>query len=198
MDTLEQTLVTIYDQLREISRNVLRRERWEHTLQTTALVNEALLRVLGPNWQIPTTAPTPAELINHVRWAMRQVLIDYARKSETLKRDPQRRKNNLEASHERLSYEHTSLVDMLDAIAALRDVDTVSADVMELRFVSGFTVVDVAEMLDLTRSQVKDKTVFGRAWLFQKLSPVMPSLRGSANAASDLESSPTPPTPSGV
>jgi RNA polymerase sigma factor (TIGR02999 family) len=161
-------LPLVYDELRGLAGAYLKDERAAHTLQPTALVHEAYLRVLkqsGVVWK------NPGHLRALTTQAMRRVLVDHARARKAAKRG---------GGHEALTLQ-TSLigaggearVDVLAVEEALRKLEALSeqqARIVELRFFGGLTNREVAETLGVSETTVQDHWRFARAWLGRELS----------------------------
>lgn len=144
----------------------LRRERPDHTLQATALVHEAYLRLIGdgyPNW-------TDRRHFFHAAGeAMRRLLIDHARGRQTDKRGGHQIRVSLSVANPAIEQDPEELLALNDAIQRLRDVDPSAAEVVMLRFFAGLSVADTARALDVSERTVKRQWAFARAWLFAAL-----------------------------
>src|ERR1022692_1987603 len=136
----------VYDELHRMASSLLRHERPAHTLQTSALVNEAFLRLAARS--------------------MRQILVDYARSRHTQKRDGMERVA-LEACQTELIFtERTEDYLALDAaLHRLAKMDARQAQIVELRFFAGLSVEETAENLGISRKTVKRDWSVARAWL---------------------------------
>lgn len=160
-------LPDIYDELRGLAGAYLRGEREGHTLQPTALVHEAYLRV---QQQSGVAMKNPGHLRALVTQAMRRVLVDHARAKKAAKRG---------GGHEPLTVQ-TSLigssgeqvVDVLaveEALTKLEGLNAQQARIVELRFYGGLTNREVAETLGISETTVEDSWRFARAWLNREL-----------------------------
>jgi RNA polymerase sigma-70 factor, ECF subfamily len=177
-------LERVYDQLKRIAALRMAGEKPGHTLQATALVNEAYLRLIGPSqidWR------NRGQFYGAAAEAMRKILIDHARKKGAVKRggggvglDTAIEGNDVHkpAVRKRLAIELASVVadedpgDFLaldEAIVRLKEVDARAADVTRLRFFAGLSVEQTAEALDIAPRTVKRDWEFARAWLYQQL-----------------------------
>ncbi len=163
---IEQLLPIVYDQLRSQAQGLLRGERRGHTLQATALVHEAFMKLVGPRevpWQ------NRAHFFAAAAEAMRRILLDHARTKARAKRggpDARRAAAQLEALPDPDSEEESAGFLVLDrAIARLQVVDPVAASVVQLRFFAGLGVDDTAAALGVSAPTVKRTWAFARAWL---------------------------------
>ena len=164
----EELLPIVYSQLRELAGSYMSRERAEHTLQPTALVHEAYLRLAGVR---------QADFHNRVHFfgaaaqAMRRILVDHARKQNAAKRDHEGNRIELARSAEAGIDLRSDLVALDDALARLSEIAPEPAKVVELRYFGGMTVDEVAEFLGISASSVKRHWIFARAWLQRALDP---------------------------
>ncbi len=170
----------VYDELRAIAQNNLRRERSEHTLQRTALVHEAFLRLVDQknvNWQ------SRAQFFALASQMMRRILIDYSRKRSTSKRGSGEIINidSLLAvaetgHHGAVEKGIHSSEDLLDfeavdrALTRLEQLDKRQGQLVELRFFGGLSIEDAADVMGVSVATVKRDWVFARAWLQRELS----------------------------
>jgi RNA polymerase sigma factor (TIGR02999 family) len=160
----------VYEELRRIAASYIRRERPGQTLQATALVNEAYIRLISEkahNWQNRTHFLAIAAL------SMRQILVQRARRRNAAKRggDPER----IALDEQLLPAEGggPGEVDVLaldEALTRLAELDERQAKVVELRYFGGLTVEETAEALDVSPATVKRHWMLARAWLKRELS----------------------------
>lgn len=157
----------LYDELRRIAAAYLRQERSGHTLQPTALVHEAYLRLSALSrihWQ------NRAHVLGIAAEMMRNILVSYARRRNTLKRERPAVSIQLPLA---VNGAEASLCDTLAVNAALSRLEEThgpAAKVMELRFFGGLTEEECAEYMGLSRASVQRYYSFGRAWLLRELS----------------------------
>ena len=157
----------VYDELRALAGSYLRNERPGHTLQATALVHEAYMRiseVTGIHWQ------SPAHFFAFAAEAIRRVLVDYARQRNTLKRGGDKPRVVLTPTV--VSMADGVAIDVLDLNAALEDlacVDERAAQTVELRYFGGLTTAEIAGVLDVSPRSVDNHWAFGKAWLYKRL-----------------------------
>ena len=157
---------TLYPQIRKIAERQLRRERPDHTLQTTALVNEAYLRLTTDcNEDLDR-----CRLLALIARAMRQVLVDYARARGAQKRGASVRRIALQESHLVL-YQNLEVEMLHEALERLERLDPRQAQIVEMRFFGGMTVPEVAEVLGVSEKTVKRDWAMARAWLSGELQP---------------------------
>ena len=164
----EELLPEVYDELRALAGGFLRAERADHTLQPTALVHEAWMRVLqqsGVHWKSP----------GHLRalgaTLMRRILVDHARKKKAAKRGGGQQAVTLNS--ELLDGEGERGLDVLaleEALEKLARLDERQARIIELRFFAGLTIPEAAEALEISETTVEDQWRFARAWLARELS----------------------------
>ena len=166
-DGAEEALLSlIYDELHALARLFMGRERVGHTLQTTALVHEAYLRLYGSNqenWE------SKAHYMRLAARAMRRVLIDHARRRNSQKRGGDHHRTSLSSA---VAIENQDPIDLLaldQALSKLSDLDPRLGQVVELRYFCGLTVEETAEVLGASPRTVKSDWRMARAWLKQEL-----------------------------
>jgi len=163
----EQVVAKTYDELQRVARGYLRRERSGHTLQATALLNEVYLRLLPHG---PRAAATREEFFRLMASEMRRRLVDHARRRLADKRGGGIRHETLDTGVQAAMPEQdddsTATLDRLD-----RAVDTLSAShprtakIVQLRYLAGLTIEEVAADLGLSTGTVKREWTFAKAWL---------------------------------
>jgi RNA polymerase sigma factor (TIGR02999 family) len=159
---LDQFTKVLYDELRRIARRQLRGERSEHTLQTTALVHEAYLRLCGsPQRQFADRSHFLAVAAR----VMRQVLVDYARGRATRKR----RSEELGVHTGEPGTERVQLLDLHGALNALEKEDEWLARIVEMNYFGGMTAEEVAEATTQSVHAVRHDLQFAQAWLRRRL-----------------------------
>jgi len=165
---LDRLLPAVYDELRRIAHNQLRGERADHTLRTTELVHEAYEKLVEHNavdWQ------DRQHFFAVAARAMRQVLVDHARKKTAAKRGgdaPEMPLDDVTLLQETKTEDLIALDDALNRLAAQ---DERAAKVVECRFFGGYTIAETADVLDVSRSTVKRDWRGARAWLNRELGP---------------------------
>ncbi|MDT5269217.1 MAG: hypothetical protein QOH49_1403 [Acidobacteriota bacterium] len=156
----------VYDELRRLADHYLRQERADHTLQPTALVHEAYLRLVDQtrvDWQ------NRAHFFGVAAQLMRRILVDYARRHQTSKRGGLRQKLTLD---EAVDYSQTRDVDLVrldDALTALAQFDARQSQIVELRFFGGLTIEETAEALGISPATVKVDWNMAKAWLRREI-----------------------------
>ena len=163
---LDELLSLVYSELRRLAASYLRRERQGHTLQPTALVHEAYLRLIDQTqvrWQ------NRAHFFGVAAQMMRRILVDHARQQQAEKRGGEFQKFslddmniNLDVSGERAS----NLVALDEALERLAALDPQKARVVELRFFGGLSVEETAEVLGVSAPTVKRQWRMAKAWLY--------------------------------
>jgi RNA polymerase sigma factor (TIGR02999 family) len=158
----------VYDELKRLAASYLKRERPEHTLQPTALVNEAYLRLAGrrePDWH------GRAHFYGVAAQVMRQVLVDHARIHRAAKRD-WGHKVTLDKAVDWAAQRDLDVIDVDSALTRLADVDANQAKIVELRFFAGLSIRDTAQVLGSSPATVKREWVLARATLQRYLAGV--------------------------
>lgn len=153
----------IYDELRRLARNCMRQERRDHTLQTTALVHEAYLRLLGAQaeWQ------NRVQFFSVAAGVMRRTLIDYARARNAVKRGGSAVMVSLGGETDPATRESLDkILDVHRALDALAAADARAARIVEMRFFAGLEIQEIADLLRLSTRTVKRDWDFARSWLF--------------------------------
>ncbi len=164
---LEKLVPQVYQELRRLARRQMMRERPGHTLQTTALINEAYLRLVdlrNVQWQ------NRAHFFALCARLMRRILVDFARSRQYAKRGGGERPVSLDESLVVSPVHSTDLVAADDALKALTKVDARKAQVVELRFFGGLTVEETAEVLKVSPETVRRDWRLAKAWLLRELS----------------------------
>jgi RNA polymerase sigma factor (TIGR02999 family) len=163
---LDQLMPIVYQELRKLAGNYLRDEKPGHTLQPTALINEAYLRLVRqdfPEWQ------SRRHFYGVAAQLMRQILVEHARARTTAKRGGGAHKLSLDEapvfSHERAA----DLVTLDDALIALAQFDERKARVVELRYFGGLSVEEVAGALDISVATVGREMRVAQAWLHREM-----------------------------
>jgi RNA polymerase sigma factor (TIGR02999 family) len=162
---LEALIPVVYDELHRLAHHYLRGERRGHTLQSTALVNEAYLRLVS---QGPGQIGDRAHFIGVAAHLMRQILVDYARAQHAAKRDGGRRIALEEALHP-LQVEDVDVIDLDKALKGLEQLDEKQSRIVELRFFGGLSIEDTATLIGLSPATVKREWAMAKAWLSREL-----------------------------
>ena len=180
---LAQLSGIMYEELRQLAQRHLRRERSNHTIQKTALVNEAFVRLVGQqsvDWQ------SRAHFIGLASKLMRRVLVDYARARLANKRgrgadvlsldemaqpsDADEAPNTTPTALQHLDSHTQEEVSAIDqALLRLEQIDARQSQIVEMRYFGGLTVEQVAEAMDISEATVKREWTLARAWLRREL-----------------------------
>jgi RNA polymerase sigma-70 factor (ECF subfamily) len=162
----DQLFPLVYDELKRLARRYLRRERSSHTLQPTALVNEAYLQLSSPKspqWR------NRSHFLGVAALAMRRVLTDYARERRTAKRGEGRLTISLEASPLPADPMVWDYDDLDVALAKLETEAPALCRIVETRFFGGLSIDEAADFLQVSPSTVKRQWTLARAWLFREM-----------------------------
>ena len=156
----------IYEELRRIAHRHMGGQRPDHTLQTTALVNEAYLRLAdqtNPSWQ------NRAHFFAVAARAMRQIVVDYAKSQRAQKRGSGALKIELDEGAIVSPEQSQAIVDLHEALERLGTLDSRKAQVVELKFFGGLNYDEIAEVLKIARMTVRRDWEFARLWLYTEL-----------------------------
>jgi RNA polymerase sigma factor (TIGR02999 family) len=162
----DELLPLVYDELRSIATQHLSRERSNHTLQPTALVHEAYMKLVGPGdvkWD------SRAHFFGAAARAIRRILTDYARGHQSLKRGGGRERISLEQVDLESPGDGIDLVALDGALDRLAEIDLQKSKVVELRFFAGLTGEETALALGVSPSTVAREWAFARVWLRREL-----------------------------
>lgn len=164
---LDELIPLVQNELRRLARNYMRRQKVGHTLQTTALVNEAFVRLVDSdrvNWQDR----------NHFfaicAQLMRRILVDFARKKASLKRGGERVQVTLGDNVDISDEKEAEVVALDEALVRLAQLNQRQSRIVELRYFGGLTEEQIAEALEISSRTVRRDWNLARAWLFRELS----------------------------
>ena len=163
---VEELLPLIYEELRRLAGGYLRRERSNHTLQATALVHEAYLKMVDQTrveWQ------NRAHFFGVAANLMRRILVDHARTHGALKRGSGVDKISLEDGLVATGEREAEVVAVDDALETLAKVDPMKSRVVELRFFGGLSIEETAEVLGVSEATVNRQWRMAKAWLYGQL-----------------------------
>jgi RNA polymerase sigma-70 factor (ECF subfamily) len=166
-DAAAAVTTQVYDELRRLASSYMRRERPDHTLQTTALVHEAYLRLVG---QRDVDWKNRAHLLGVAAQTMRRILMDHARSHLSGKRGGLQLKISLDNASVSFSSRSTELLALDDALSQLAAIDARQSRIVELRFFGGLSVDETAEILGVSPRTVRREWTVARAWLFGRIS----------------------------
>lgn len=163
-DSPERLLELVYDDLRRLAAAYMQNERSDHTLQATALVHEAYMRLVdwkNVSWQ------NRAQFFSIAATVMRKVLIDHARARETNKRKVH--KLVLDEAISLPDHRQIDLIALDEALVSLNQIDPRQAKLVELRFFGGLTIEETAYVLKVSETTVRREWTFAKAWFQREL-----------------------------
>ena len=161
----------VHQELRVLARRYMKRERSDHTLQATALVNEAYIRLIDVNrvqWQNRT------HFLAVAAQTMRRILVEFARQRRRQKRGGDALRVTMDAAMAVAPDNSADLVALSDALSALATFDPRMSQVVELRFFGGLTVQETADVLNVSPETVMRDWKTAKAWLLRELSQRRP------------------------
>ncbi len=165
-DALDEMIPLVYDELHRLAAGYLGAERPGHTLQPTALVHEAYLRLINQrqvDWR------NRAQFVGVAAAIMRRILVNHARDRAAAKRVGGREQVSLSLVEAPSGGPDIELIALEEALERLDDLDARKARVVELRFFGGLTMDEIAGVLEISRATVEREWSFARAWLFDAL-----------------------------
>ncbi len=163
---LDELFPLIYDELKRVAGNKLKNERADHTLQPTALVHEAYLRLIS---QESVDWANRVQFFGIASEMMRRILTNHAAARNTDKRGGQNLKVELDEALMFTTGRGVDLIALDKALTELAEIDPQQAQIVELRFYTGLKVEEVAELLKISDSTVKREWRMAKAWLFNRL-----------------------------
>ncbi len=164
---LDQLVPIVYDELRRQAARYLRHERVGHTLQTTALIHEAYLRLIDQKnveWQ------NRAQFFGIAAQLMRRILVDHARTRKRAKRGGSDIRVSLGDADAFVKAQELDVVALNEALERLEQIDEQQSKIVELRFFSGLTVEETASVLNISPATVKRDWSMAKAWLHREIS----------------------------
>lgn len=160
-------LPMVYDELRRLAAKYLRRERANHTLQPTALVNEAYLRLID---QEKVVWENRAQFFGLAARLMRNILVDHARNRQAAKRGGEHYSVSLSQADRVSEASAVDLVALHETLERLATHDAQKSSIVELRFFGGLSIKETAEVMDISHATVERDWKMARAWLRRELS----------------------------
>ena len=163
----ESLVPLVYDELRRLARYYLASQRSDHTLQSTAIVHEAYLRLAGRanvQWE------NRSHFFAVAAQLMRRILVDHARKRNAAKRGGAQLTLLVDEAVEPSSQRELDLVALDDALKALAELDERQSRIVELRFFGGLSIEDTSRLLEISPATVKREWSTARAWLYEEIS----------------------------
>ncbi len=164
-EALDRLMPLVYDELRRLADSYLRRERRNHTLQPTALVHEAFVRLVGQELHLENRA----HFFGVAAQVMRCILVDHARAHLTAKRGGEAQRLSLEEAIDLPAPREVDLIALDDALTDLARFDPQQARIVELRYFGGLTIEEVAQVLDISPATVKREWHLARTWLHREI-----------------------------
>jgi RNA polymerase sigma factor (TIGR02999 family) len=165
-EALEQLTPLVYEELRRMAHRFMRRERPDHTLQSSALVNEAYIRLINyrqVDWQ------NRAHFFGLAAQMMRQILIDHARRHVRVKRGGAQREVSFEEAAVVSNERAVELIALDDALTALAAFDLSKSRIVELRFFGGLTNEEVGEVMGMSLRTIEREWRKAKAWLRREI-----------------------------
>jgi RNA polymerase sigma factor (TIGR02999 family) len=162
----EELLPLVYEELRRLARGYLARERHTHTLQPTALVHEAYLRLIDQrqvDWR------NRAQFVGLAAVMMRRVLVNHAREHVAGKRGGDVQRVTLSVGHEPGVAPEVDVIDLHEALGRLETMDPRKSRIVELKFFGGLTTEEIGEVMQLSTATVKREWSFSKAWLYDAM-----------------------------
>jgi RNA polymerase sigma factor (TIGR02999 family) len=176
-EALNELMPLVYEELRRLAKAYLRRERPDHTLQGTALVHEAFLRLIDQNrvqWQ------NRAHFFGVAAQMIRHILVDHARAQLAGKRGAGAAKLSLDEAIAIPDSQEIDLLSLDDALIRLAKMDQQQSRIVELRYFGGLTIEETAEVLAISPATVKRDWVMAKAWLHRTLTNPAPGAEANA------------------
>ena len=165
---LERLMPLVYSELRRLASNYLRRERIGHTLQPTALVNEAYLKLVdqrNARWQ------NRAQFFGIAAQLMRRILVDHARQNHAAKRGgSEKQRLSITSAEGFVKKSEVDLLALNEALDQLSKIDPQQGRIVELKFFGGLSIEETAEVLGIGHATVERDWKMARAWLRRQLS----------------------------
>lgn len=166
-NALDQLTPVVYDELRRLAASYMRRERQDHTLQSTALVNEAYLKLVDQKnvvWQ------NRAHFFGIAAQMIRRILVDHARAHKAEKRGGGAGVLSLDEAIGVPEKRDIEILSLNDALTRLTELDPQQGRIVELRFFTGLSIEETAEVVGVSPATVKREWAAARAWLFREIS----------------------------
>jgi RNA polymerase sigma-70 factor (ECF subfamily) len=165
---LEKLMPLVYSELRRLASNYLRRDRGEHTLQPTALVNEAYLKLVNQRnakWQ------NRAHFFGISAQLMRRILVDHARQHRAVKRGgSEQQRISITSAEKIVEQPEVDILALHEALEELARMDEQQSRIVELKFFGGLSIEEIAEVFGIGHATVERDWKLARAWLRRQLS----------------------------
>jgi RNA polymerase sigma factor (TIGR02999 family) len=169
---LESLIPLVYSELRSLARHYLQRERSNHTLQSTALVHEAYVRLAG---QDPPALQNRSHFFGIAARLMREILVDHARAQQAAKRGGDACTLALDEALRIAGRTDVDLLRLDEALKELARLDERQSRIVELRFFTGLSIDETADVMDISAATVSREWTTARAWLHRELSGRRPT-----------------------
>jgi len=169
---LESLIPLVYGELRSLAHHYLRQERPNHTLQSAALVHEAYVRLAG---QQPPALQNRSHFFGIAARLMRQVLVDHARAARASKRGGSAETITLEEAGDLPQAAGVDVLRLDDSLRELARLDERQSRIVELRFFTGLSIDETADVMGISPATVSREWTSARAWLHRELSRTLPT-----------------------
>ena len=163
---VDELFPLVYDELRQLAAQRMSKEKPGQTLQATALVHEAYLRLVGAeeqNWEGRT------HFFCAAAEAMRRILTDNARRKQRLKRGGGRQRVDLDDAEFAVEAPSDDLIALDEALVKLASIDKIKAELVKLRYFAGLTIDQTSELLGMSQTTAKRHWRYARAWLYREI-----------------------------
>ncbi len=165
-EALEDLIPLVYGELRSLAHHYLRQERPDHTLQSTALVHEAYVRLVG---HAPPTLQNRAHFFGVAARLMREILVEHARAQRAAKRGGGADMLTLDEALDHARPTNVDILQLDDALNALARLDARQSRIVELRFFTGLSIDETAEVMGVSAATVSREWTTARAWLYREI-----------------------------
>lgn len=162
----DKLLPLVYEELRHLAAQKMNQEKPGQTLQATALVHEAYIRLVGSEAQHWNSR---GHFFGAAAEAMRRILIENARRKQRLRRGGSREKIDLKGKDAVIEVPSEDIIALDEALTELAEIDKNKAEIVKLRYFAGLTLEQAAQALDISPSTAQRYWVYSKAWLFRKI-----------------------------
>jgi RNA polymerase sigma-70 factor, ECF subfamily len=162
---MDKLMPLVDRELKKIARSYMRKEKVGHILQTTALINEALMRLIREH----VSWDNRNHFYGIVAKRMRQVLVDYARKQSTVKRGKYLEQVDIGEARDEISEKSNEVIRLEDALTELSRIDERKVTIIECRFFTGLSLDEIAKLLGISPATVQREWSFARTWLKRRM-----------------------------
>jgi RNA polymerase sigma factor (TIGR02999 family) len=165
-EALNRLIPLVHQELKRLARHYMRRERAGHTLQTSALVNEAYIQLVDykrVQWK------DRAHFLAVAAQVMRRILIDYARNRQSLKRGAEARKVSLDEAATLADERAAEMIALDEALTSLAELDPRKSQIVELRYFGGLEIEETAHVINVSPATVKREWAAARLWLHREI-----------------------------